>query len=86
MLDLDVFTSSIELCFYTDSSANRRLGCGGIFNRDWFVLKWECDYIEKCKPSIEYLELYGVCAGVLTWKHKLANLRVIVFCDNKTGG
>ena len=82
MADLDWFTSAKELSFYTDSSANENLGCGGIFGREWFFLQWEPRYIKKCKPSIEYLELYAVCMGVLIWAKKIANLRVIVFCDN----
>ena len=83
MIDLNKFESATELCFYTDSSANEKLGCGGIFDRDWFFLQWEPNYIRKYKPSIEYLELFGVCAGVLTWKKRLINRRVIVFCDNE---
>ena len=84
MIDLDRFVSARELCFYTDSSARHDLGCGGIFNQEWFCLQWEPDYIKKNKPSIEYLELFAVCAGVLTWCKKLTNLRAIVFCDNKS--
>ena len=33
-------------------------------------------------PSIEYLELYGLTAGPLTWGEQIINQRIIVFCDN----
>ena len=35
-------------------------------------------------PSIEYLELYALCAGVLVWEDKLKNRRVILHCDNQS--
>ena len=84
MVDLEKLVSAQELCFYTDSSAREDLGCGGIFNTEWFFLQWEPGYIRQNNPSIEYLELFAVCAGVLTWCRKLRNLRAIVFCDNKS--
>ena len=39
--------------------------------------------MEQCQPSIGYLELYALAAGILTWEKKLANMRITVFCDNK---
>ena len=44
--------------------------------------KWESGYIKRYKPSIEYLELLGVVAALLTWGHLLKNCRVVIFCDN----
>ena len=35
------------------------------------------------KPSIEFLELFALCAGIFTWKESLANCRIVVFCDNQ---
>ena len=43
----------------------------------------EPNYIKDCKPSIEYLELLVLCAGIFTWEHCLKNVRIIVFCDNQ---
>ena len=40
---------------------------------------------KNCKPSIEYLELFALCAGVLAWcdTPRLNNTRIIIFCDNQ---
>ena len=46
--------------------------------------RWEDDYIKKCDPSIEYLELFAVCAAVFAWSQELRNMRFILFCDNQT--
>ena len=37
----------------------------------------------RAKSSIEYLELYALCVGILTWGHRLTNTRIIIFCDNQ---
>ena len=44
--------------------------------------KWNPEFIEICNPSIEYLELYALTAGVILWIHRFKNQRVMVFCDN----
>ena len=49
------------------TSASKFLGIGGIFGNRWIVTKWGEDFMEKYQPSIEYLELYALVAGVLTW-------------------
>ena len=74
------------LQFYTDSSLNKNLGCGGLFGTSWFVYKWDPDFIERYKPSIGYLELFALAAGVLIWgsKKEMVNTRVIIFCDNNS--
>ena len=48
-----------------------------------YSLNGEEQYIEQYSPSIEYLELLGVTAALLTWGHLLKNIRIIVFCDNQ---
>ena len=42
----------------------------------------EDGYIEKNKPSIEYLELFALSAAIITWGDKLKNQRIAVFYDN----
>ena len=54
-VDLNVFETSETLNFYTDSSANSRLGFGCIFNNRWMFEQWEPGYIDNHNPSIEYL-------------------------------
>ena len=39
-------------------------------------------FIQEYDPSIEYLELFAVCAGILTWEFELRNIRMCVHCDN----
>ena len=44
---------------------------------------WNRDFIKNADPSIAYLELYAVTAGILHWIHKFSNKSIILFCDNK---
>ena len=71
-----------DIRFYTDTSGARHLGFGCVMETSWFNGSWEPGFIDDCKPSIEYLELYALCVGILTWEHRLTNTRITVFCDN----
>ena len=66
-LDLNSFTEAEELDFHTDAAKNPKLGCGGKFGKMWYYLKWDEEFINRCNPSIEYLELYTVCMGIFIW-------------------
>ena len=68
-----------EADFYTDSSG--KIGCGGYCGKSWFSAVWP-DYILEKEPSIEFLELYAVTAGILLWLHRFKNERIFIFCDN----
>ena len=62
-----------DLNFYSDASTNPELGFGCIYNnRCWIGEQWEPNFIHSVQPSIEYLELFTLCAGIFTWEHKLA--------------
>ena len=39
--------------------------------------------MKEFEPSIEYLELFALCAGILTWETELQNCRIVVLCDNQ---
>ena len=67
-----------------DTSRNFALGLGGYCNTDWMSQKWDRSFMESAQPSIEYLELYAVTAGVLAWIHRFSNKRVVIFTDNKS--
>ena len=82
-IDLKKFESSETLFFYTDSSANKRLGFGGVFGYRWLFERWEPGYIAANKPSIEYLELAALCIVVITWGQYLTNTRIVIFCNNQ---
>ena len=66
-IDLQKFETSQMLNFFTDSSANPSMGFGCIFNNHLIFGQWEPGYIERYKPSIEYLELAVLCIGILSW-------------------
>ena len=73
------------IAFYSDASRSEILGCGAVFdNQRWFAVKWPKNFIKLKQPSIEYLELYALVAGMLAWNEEelLNNARITVFCDN----
>ena len=84
MVDLNRFQTSVNLQFSSDASANPNLGMGAVFQHRWLFTKWEEGFIRKYDPSIEYLELYGVVAAILSWGHvqSLQNNRIVIYCDN----
>ena len=81
-IDMDKFTTSQDVDFYTDASANPKLGCGGISGDNWFIWQWDEKFIKEVKPSINNLELYAVTVGITSWIHKYKNQRIFIFCDN----
>ena len=85
MVDLlDKSTTSEEIASYSNSSTSKRLGFGCILNMQWIQGFWGSDFVTKNKPSIEFLELFALVAGILSWENKpqLNNRRITVFCDN----
>ena len=66
------------------SNATGVIGMGAICGSSWMYQLWNDDFIRKCKPSIEYLDLYAVTAAVLAWIHRFKNRRIILFCDNRS--
>ena len=85
MLDFDITLNADDLFFYSDASASKRLEFGCVFENSWIFGRWGRNFIEQYEPSIEYLELFGLVAGILTWQDhpKLNNKRVILYCDNQ---
>ena len=81
-IDLDLSINSMDVDFFTDASANPHLGCGGISEGDWYIQQWDEDFINQCKPSINYLELYAMTVAIMNWIHKYKNKRIYIFCDN----
>ena len=81
-VDLHIFENSVTLQFFTDAA--KSAGYGGYFNGRWFRGDWSRKFVQENNPSIEYLELFALCAGILTWQELLINCRVVVFCDNQS--
>ena len=84
MVDLDqqYKNSSMDIGFYSDASVAEVLGLGAILQNQWIRGDWTSDFIRKAKPSIEYLELYALCAGVIAWESQLVDGHFCVHCDN----
>ena len=77
--------SSVDIGFYSDASAAEKLGFGSILKNKWIQGFWTEGFIKENKPSIEYLELFALCAGVLTWTEEetMKNSNICLHCDNK---
>ena len=70
---------------YTDASgskADRGLGC--FYKNSWAAEKWDSTFMHNEEPSIEFLELFALTAGLLMWSKdkSIANHRVRIYCDN----
>ena len=81
-IDFSLETLATDLGLYTDSSANPKLGFRGWFRTRWFAQVWDPGFIDLCKASIEYLELYALTVAITLWGPGLSNLRVVIFTDN----
>ena len=84
-IDLQESRYATTLNFYSDSSLNERFGFGVIFRNHWAYGRWGRRFIKEQKPSIEFLELFALVAGIIIWEDdvELANTRIIIFCDNE---
>ena len=65
-MDFQVWTVE-RLDMYSDASRNFDLGFGAYCGNCWTVGQWNRNFMEKCEPSIEYLELFALVVGVLNW-------------------
>ena len=68
-----------DITMFSDASKNKILGFGAYCQNDWMNAMWPAGWIIKADPSIEFLELFALTAGVLTWIH-----RIWLFCDNES--
>ena len=82
-MDFTKIWTAEDIKFYTDSSKNATLGCGGWCDDQFFYQQWDEYFIKMNDPSIVYLELYAVAIGVLLWINKFRNKRIIIKCDNQ---
>ena len=81
-IDLDASLQADIINFYSDASANKDFGYGAVFGDKWIFGRRERNFIQTREPSIEFLELFALCAGIFTWSEHLAGTRIVVFCDN----
>ena len=66
MIDLGESDVSKPIIFYSDASKAPELGFGCYMNDRWIYGKWPEQFVQTCDPSIEFLELYALVAGMLT--------------------
>ena len=81
-LDFSAVLVADEIDMYSDASG--KISMGALCEGSWMYKLWPKEFIERHSPSIEFLELYAVTAGVLTWIHRFKNRRIILFSDNKS--
>ena len=81
-MDFSRYILADEIDMYSDASKNPSLGFAATCGTSWLFRQWNGDFIMEHDPSINYLELYALTAGVLTWIHRFQNRRIILFCDN----
>ena len=70
-----------DIQFAMDASRNEMLGFGGHCGSSWMQAPWG-NLISKFQPSIEYLELLALMAGVLAWGDRFANRHILLYSDN----
>ena len=78
---LDCFQQNAEdIDMYSDASG--AIGFGAYCRNEWCCALWDTNWLKSEKPSIEYLELYGVTVAVLKWIRCHSNTRILLHCDN----
>ena len=81
-MDFSKILNAHEIEFYTDASGV--IGLGGYCGSSWMAQRWDKKFLKEYNPSIEYLELFALVAGVLNWIDRFKNSRVVIFCDNQS--
>ena len=76
-------TDAEDISFAMDASKNSKLGFGGHCGPHWIQECWG-PFIKNCNPSIQYLELFALTAGILAWMHEFPNRTIIVHTDNRS--
>ena len=66
-MDMVVITSE-DIDMYSDASG--KIGIGSYCGKNWCFGFWSKHFLETKKPSIDYLELYGLTVEVLLWIKK----------------
>ena len=80
ILDVSQHCTSNQISFYSDASRAVRLGFGCILNKQWLFGQWPEGFINQEEPSIEFLELFALTVGVLTWEDHLSLTNTRVTC------
>ena len=83
MIDLKAELVNLKDIAFT-SDASWKIGFGARMGCKWIQGFWDQQFLIDCEPSIEYLELFALCACILTWQDdkKLKDGRIQIWCDN----
>ena len=80
-MDFTRMFNAQDIQFFTDVSKTIGLGC--ICGDQWMHGKWNKSFSLNKDPSIAYLELFALSAGLLAWIHQFCNKQVILNCNNQ---
>ena len=77
------FSTSEDMCLYTDSSSSIGFGAYYISAQEYFADTWQNHPIPTSQHAMSYLEMYPVIASAIVWGHTWANKRVLFMVDNE---
>ena len=80
----DDIATAQDVNIFSDAFKSWKRGVGAFCDQEWVAKRWPTGFIQKCQPSIEYLELFGVTTAVLLWIKKFPNSKICLFTDNKS--
>ena len=83
-LDVTDIVKATEIDMYLDATGNFSLSFGAICQNSWMFSQWNTAFLEKYQPSIQYLELFAVIAGVKAWIHRFRNQQILLCCNNNS--
>ena len=74
--------AALEL--YADTSGNPQLGWGAYLPTQglWMFQQWDTQWFQEFQPSIDFLELYALLAGLVTWAQHFIDKTIIFRSDN----
>ena len=82
---LDCFKQTAkDIDMYSDASGAIGKGFGAYCGQEWVCRCWDSEWLKEEKPSIEYLELYGVTVAIMIWLRRFSNSRILLHCDNES--
>ena len=76
--------SRMAIEIFMDVSGNPSLEWGVFFPFKglWMYQQWDKDWFQQYSPSIDFLELYVLLAGLVTWVPHLSDKTVVFRSDN----
>lgn len=86
-MDFTVVLHADNIEYFTDGALDElRLGIGGCYQNCYFSGTLRADYFgaNYAILNIQIVELYSVLVSLYLGIHKLANKRVVLFCDNES--